>query len=66
MSPEVIKGDGHSEMTDWWGLGITLFELVTGKPPYDLGEGSDADIERLAEKIKFEDMPAKSHFTDNF
>lgn len=37
MSPEVIKGSGHNEMSDWWGLGITLFELATGNPPYSLG-----------------------------
>ena len=66
MSPEVIKGSGHNEMSDWWGLGITLFELVTGSPPYSLGQGTDGDIERLAELIKFEDMPARREFTDNF
>eukprot|EP00457_Paulinella_chromatophora_P001815 gb/GEZN01001817.1/.p1 GENE.gb/GEZN01001817.1/~~gb/GEZN01001817.1/.p1 ORF type:complete len:839 (-),score=120.28 gb/GEZN01001817.1/:288-2729(-) len=34
LSPEVISGKGHGCATDFWSLGIVLFELLTGETPY--------------------------------
>jgi eukaryotic-like serine/threonine-protein kinase len=35
MSPEQMESAGEVDLrTDIWALGVTLFELVTGKPPY--------------------------------
>ena len=66
MSPEVIKEQGHNEMADWWSFGITLYEMATGTPPFSIGNGTDHDLEELAEKIKFEDLPTKDFFSDDF
>ncbi|KAI8099543.1 kinase-like domain-containing protein [Halteromyces radiatus] len=35
MAPEVLKGGGYNEAVDWWGLGVTLYECVYGKKPFD-------------------------------
>lgn len=34
MAPEVITKKGYREGPDWWGLGVTLFELMYGKRPF--------------------------------
>jgi len=34
MSPETIMKKEHGKVTDWWSLGILLFEMITGKTPY--------------------------------
>eukprot|EP00808_Paulinella_micropora_P019269 g33609.t1 len=34
LSPEVIQGNGHGYATDFWSLGIILFEMLTGETPY--------------------------------
>ena len=38
LAPEVILNGGHDESVDWWGLGILLYELVRGIPPFQSEE----------------------------
>ena len=33
-SPEMVKGDQYLYSGDWWSLGVTLVELLTGKKPF--------------------------------
>lgn len=37
LSPEVISGEGHGFMTDWWSYGIVIYELLFGKAPFHEG-----------------------------
>lgn len=34
LSPEVIRGDGFSIQSDQYALGVTMYELLTGKRPF--------------------------------
>lgn len=34
LAPEVISGDGYGCAVDWWALGVLLFEMVCGYPPF--------------------------------
>ena len=34
LAPEMIKKTGHGKAVDWYLLGVLLYELVVGSPPY--------------------------------
>lgn len=34
LAPEIIQSKGHSKGVDYWALGILLFEMVAGYPPF--------------------------------
>lgn len=35
LAPEVIVRKGYNKMADWWTVGILLYELVVGAPPFN-------------------------------
>lgn len=35
FAPELLASTGHTIAVDWWTLGILLFELMTGHPPFE-------------------------------
>jgi serine/threonine protein kinase len=34
LAPEIIQGKGHNSAVDWWALGILIFEMIVGYPPF--------------------------------
>lgn len=35
FAPELIASTGHTNAVDWWTLGILVFELMSGHPPFE-------------------------------
>lgn len=34
LAPEIIQSKGHGKAVDWWSLGILIFEMIAGYPPF--------------------------------
>jgi serine/threonine protein kinase len=58
MSPEQVKGQGLDLRTDIYSLGITLFEIVTGRCPFD----SNSTEYEVYKKIVEEPLPDARNF----
>jgi len=34
LAPEIIQSKGHGHLVDWWALGILIYEMLAGFPPF--------------------------------
>lgn len=53
LAPEIVKGEGHGRAVDWWALGILLFEMIVGYPPFADDNPFMVYRSILSGKIKF-------------
>jgi eukaryotic-like serine/threonine-protein kinase len=47
LAPEVAAGGRGDEAADVWSLGATVFHLLSGRPPYDIGENVLGGLYRI-------------------
>lgn len=52
MAPEIVMGKGHNKAADWWSVGILIFEMLTGKPPFVGGNRDKIQQKIIKDKIK--------------
>jgi len=56
LAPEIIRGEPYDERVDWWALGILMYEMLVGYPPFfDDVHDNPLNIytKILAGKVKF-------------
>ncbi|KAJ3018514.1 camp-dependent protein kinase catalytic subunit [Thoreauomyces humboldtii] len=46
LAPEIIQSRGYGRAVDWWALGVLIYEMLAGHPPF-----YDEDHFKLYEKI---------------
>lgn len=52
MAPEIVLGKGHDKAADWWSVGVLLYEMLTGKPPFVGGNRQKVQQKIIRDKIK--------------
>ncbi|KAL5722441.1 non-specific serine/threonine protein kinase [Ranunculus cassubicifolius] len=52
MAPEILLSKGHNKDADWWSVGILLFEMITGQPPFTHTNRQKLQQRIIKEKIK--------------
>ena len=56
LAPEIINNRGHDERVDIWCIGVLLFELIVGRPPFS-GE--------TEQQVKYNIMKMKINWPNN-
>ncbi|KZW01511.1 Pkinase-domain-containing protein [Exidia glandulosa HHB12029] len=47
LSPEIIQGAAYSKAVDWWTLGVLLYEMLCGLPPFYDGDSTDEMYKKI-------------------
>ena len=34
LAPEMVSKQGHDKAIDWWALGVLIYEMIIGIPPF--------------------------------
>ncbi|KAM9496429.1 cGMP-dependent protein kinase 1 [Clarias gariepinus] len=53
MAPEIIQNQGHDFAADFWSLGILIYELLAGSPPFSSSEPQNIYSKILDAVIKY-------------
>jgi serum/glucocorticoid-regulated kinase 2 len=60
MAPEVLNQSGHGFCVDYWGLGMLVYEMMTGLPPW-----YTTDRAKLFRRLKTAPLDIPSYFTSH-
>lgn len=52
MAPEVIKKNRYGKPADWWSVGILLYDMLTGQPPFRHANDNALYKKILGDKLK--------------
>ncbi|KFA67945.1 hypothetical protein S40285_09606 [Stachybotrys chlorohalonatus IBT 40285] len=56
LAPELLMGHGYNKTVDWWTLGVLLYEMLTGLPPF-YGQNTNETYRKiLSEPLHFSDV----------
>ncbi|KAM0325968.1 hypothetical protein ACHAQA_007274 [Verticillium albo-atrum] len=56
LAPELLMGQGYQKTVDWWTLGVLLYEMLTGLPPF-----YDENTNEMYRKILSEPLHFPGH-----
>jgi novel protein kinase C epsilon type len=55
MAPEIVTNIPYGQGVDWWAVGVMIYEMMTGYPPFYYNEGEDMyddnEQNKLGQKI---------------
>jgi len=54
LAPEVLKGTGHSFGVDFWSLGVLIYEMIFGCPPFTANNDAAICKNILSANLSFE------------
>jgi p70 ribosomal S6 kinase len=52
MAPEMLTRNGYGKSVDWWAVGILMYEMIAGNPPFQAESQLELDRKILSEKLK--------------
>ncbi|PIN05703.1 Ribosomal protein S6 kinase [Handroanthus impetiginosus] len=52
MAPEILLSKGHNKNADWWSIGVLLYEMLSGQPPFTHPNRKKLQEKIINEKLK--------------
>lgn len=55
LAPELLIGNGYTKVVDWWTLGVLLYEMLVGLPPFYSENTNEMYRKILSDPLRFPD-----------
>jgi len=52
----MLKGIPYGRSVDWWALGVMVFEMLAGYPPFEYNDSTEGEEERMLARIMNDDV----------
>ncbi|XP_044714462.1 kinase [Hirsutella rhossiliensis] len=66
LAPELLMGKGYNKTVDWWTLGVLLYEMLTGLPPFYDENTNEMYRKILSEPLHFSDVLLQRKYEPTF
>lgn len=53
LAPEIVLGKGHGKSVDWWTLGVLIYEMIAGYPPFYSNKPMKTYAKILHARVKY-------------
>lgn len=44
IAPEVLQRTGYTQLCDWWSVGVILYEMLVGSPPFSASSPDETQL----------------------
>lgn len=44
IAPEVLQRSGYTQLCDWWSVGVIMYEMLVGQPPFMAATAADTQL----------------------
>ena len=65
MAPEIVKNLPYGQGVDWWAVGVMIYEMMTGYPPFDYDKEEDMDDDSADDKLEQKIINDEVDFPDD-
>jgi len=65
MAPEIVKNLPYDQGVDWWAVGVMIFEMITGNPPFDYDEEEESDDDSAGEHLDHKILNDEVDYPEN-
>ncbi len=66
LAPEQARGENVSAATDVWGIGITLYEVLTGTVPFEPDDDEESNDDAASSSMDYSDSSEYTHASNDY
>lgn len=64
-APEMINHEAHDKIVDWWALGVLIYKMLFGKPPFQGEDKAELAANINSQELQFPQKTEDLTYSDS-